>query len=170
MMANRQRGDRSVEGSEQAHTRFSFGPFDAAKVQGYDRWPYGLQGRTGGYAARLSEDQLKRQLVERSTTYLLGQVDMLPLGGFDGSPPAMAQGATRRQRGEAFVSYINGHLGAKAQADHRPGVRPQRPLRIHDRLGVARDLPAAGLARCSAVRVIWTPFPGSTTRLAEATS
>jgi pimeloyl-ACP methyl ester carboxylesterase len=100
---------------EQAHSRFSFGSFDAAKVEGYDRWPFGMQGRTGGYAARLSEDQLKKQLVDRATTYLLGQVDTLPLGGFDGSPPAMAQGATRRQRGEAFVSYINGHLGAKAR-------------------------------------------------------
>jgi hypothetical protein len=34
-------------------------------------------------------------------------VDTLPLGGFDDSPPAMAQGATRRARGEAFVKYVN---------------------------------------------------------------
>jgi pimeloyl-ACP methyl ester carboxylesterase len=100
---------------ETAHAKFSFGPFDAAKAPDFDRWPYGLEARTGGYASRLSDDQLRKQLVERPTTYLLGQVDTLPLGGFDGSPSAMAQGATRRQRGEAFVSYINGHLGAKAR-------------------------------------------------------
>jgi hypothetical protein len=37
----------------------------------------------------------------------------LPLGGFDASPGAMAQGPTRRARGEAFVKYITETLGAK---------------------------------------------------------
>jgi hypothetical protein len=98
-----------------AHTKFSFGPFNSAQAPAFDRWPYGLESRTSGYASKLSDDQLRKQLVARPTTYLLGQVDTLPLGGFDGSPSAMAQGATRRQRGEAFVSYINGHLGGKAR-------------------------------------------------------
>ncbi len=31
----------------------------------------------------MSDDQLKKQLADRPTTYLLGQVDVLPLGGFD---------------------------------------------------------------------------------------
>ena len=61
----------------------------------------------------MSDDQLKKQLVERPTTYLLGQVDVLPLGGFDSSPTAMAQGPTRRARGEAFVKYLNETRGAK---------------------------------------------------------
>jgi pimeloyl-ACP methyl ester carboxylesterase len=97
------------------HTKFSYGPFDAAKVPAYDRWPFGLSNRTGGYTAGMSDDQLKTQLASRPTTYLFGQVDTLPLGGFDGSAPAMAQGATRRARGEAFVKYLNEHLGAKAR-------------------------------------------------------
>ena len=67
-------------------------------------------------AAALSDEQLKRQLVERPTTYLLGQVDVLPLGGFDSSPNAMAQGPTRRARGEAFFKYVNETLGAKHKA------------------------------------------------------
>ena len=46
-------------------------------------------------------------------TFLLGQVDTLPLGGFDSSARAMAQGPTRRARGEAFVKFINETLGAK---------------------------------------------------------
>jgi hypothetical protein len=46
-------------------------------------------------------------------TFLLGQVDTLPLGGFDASPNAMAQGPTRRARGEAFVKYVNETMGAK---------------------------------------------------------
>jgi hypothetical protein len=97
---------------EKPHTDFRFGPFDGAKAPGYDQWPYGLEGRSGGYAARLSDQQLRRQLASRPTTYLLSQVDVLPLGGCDGGPNAMAQGATRRQRGEAFVTYIRAQLGA----------------------------------------------------------
>ena len=99
---------------ETPHTSFSFGPFDAVKAAKYDLWPYGLEERTGGYTVKMTDDQLKKQLASRTTTYLLSQVDTLPLGGFDSSPNAMAQGATRRARGEAFVKYINEHLGAKA--------------------------------------------------------
>ena len=50
----------------------------------YDQWPYGLQDRTG-YTAKQTDDQLKTQLSSRPTTYLLGELDVLPLGGFDGS-------------------------------------------------------------------------------------
>jgi hypothetical protein len=97
---------------EKVHTQFTFGAFDAAKAANYDKWPAGLENRTG-YTAQMTDDQLKKQLVERPTTYLLGQVDVLPLGGFDSSPTAMAQGPTRRARGEAFVAYITQTLGAK---------------------------------------------------------
>src|SRR5579859_30200 len=101
---------------ETPHTDFSYGPFaDAAKVPNYDRWPFGLAARTAGYTAGASDAQLKSQLAGRPTTYLLSQVDTLPLGGFDDSAPAMAQGATRRVRGEAFVKFINEHLDAKAK-------------------------------------------------------
>jgi len=99
--------------TDKPHTNFSYGPFDASVCQNYDRWPAGLQNRTAGYTAKTSDDQLKKQLVSRPTTYLLGQVDTLPLGGFDSSCPAMAQGATRRARGEAFVKYVDEQLGAK---------------------------------------------------------
>ncbi len=71
-----------------------------------------MANRTG-YTAQTTDDQLKKQLVERPTTFLLGQVDTLPLGGFDSSPNAMAQGPTRRARGEAFVKYVDEVLGAK---------------------------------------------------------
>jgi pimeloyl-ACP methyl ester carboxylesterase len=99
--------------SEKVHTHFSYGAFDASACANYDRWPAGLENRTGGYTMKMSDEQLKKQLVSRPTTFLLGQVDTLPLGGFDGSCPAMAQGATRRARGEAYVTYVNEHLGAK---------------------------------------------------------
>lgn len=99
--------------TEDVHTQFSYGPFDAAACANYNRWPAGLADRTGGYTVKTSDETLKRQLVSRPTTFLFGQVDTLPLGGFDSSCPAMAQGATRRARGEAYVKYVNEQLGAK---------------------------------------------------------
>ena len=82
-------------------------PFaDAKNCVGFDHWPYGLKNRIG-YASRLTEDELVKQLVARPTTYLLGEVDILPLGIFDTSCPAMAQGPTRLARGLAFSRYAN---------------------------------------------------------------
>jgi hypothetical protein len=100
---------------ENVNSNFTYGPFDSAKAPRYDKWPAGLEDRSG-YTAVMSDEQLIKQLVERPTTYLLGQVDVLPLGGFDSSPSGMAQGPTRRARGEAFVKYVNDTLGAKHDA------------------------------------------------------
>lgn len=100
---------------EKVNANFQYGPFDTTKAPAYNRWPAGLADRKG-YTAGISDEQLKKQLVERPTTYLLGQVDVLPLGGFDSSPNAMAQGPTRRARGEAFVKYVNDVMGAKHTA------------------------------------------------------
>lgn len=109
------------------HTDFVYGPFDPAAAGSpsadparpartalnFNKWPFGLEGRTTGYTKGMSDAQLIKQLVDRPTTYLLSQVDTLPLGGFDSSPNGMAQGATRRARGEAFVKYVNEHYHAK---------------------------------------------------------
>jgi hypothetical protein len=78
----------------------------------YDRWPYGFEHRSG-YAARISDEDLKKQLASRPTTYLLGEIDILPLGGFDSSCSAMRQGPTRLARGQAFGKYVDEQLGAK---------------------------------------------------------
>ena len=69
-----------------AHTKFTYGPYDAAakNCANYNRWPVGLENRTG-YTAKMTDDQLKKQLIARPTTFLVGQVDTLPLGGFDSS-------------------------------------------------------------------------------------
>jgi pimeloyl-ACP methyl ester carboxylesterase len=84
---------------------------DGRNCTTYDLWPYGFQHRSGGYTAKLTDDQLKKQLASRPTTYLLGEEDILPLGGFDGSCPAMAQGPTRLARGLAFSKYVTEKLG-----------------------------------------------------------
>jgi hypothetical protein len=78
----------------------------------FDRWPYGFENRSG-YAARVSDEDLKKQLASRPTTYLLGEIDILPLGGFDSSCSAMRQGPTRLARGQAFGKYVDEKLGAK---------------------------------------------------------
>ena len=100
---------------DKVNSNFTYGPFDTTKAPNYNRWPAGLANRAG-YTAGTSDEQLRRQLVERPTTYLLGHVDVLPLGGFDSSPKAMAQGPTRRARGEAFFKYVTETLGAKHRA------------------------------------------------------
>lgn len=92
---------------------------DARNCTTYDTWPYGLKNRSG-YTAKISDEQLKKQLATRGVTYLLGELDILPLGGFDGSCPAMAQGPTRLARGQAFANYVN----QKYKAQHKVLVVP----------------------------------------------
>jgi pimeloyl-ACP methyl ester carboxylesterase len=89
-----------------------FRPFaDGRNCTTYDKWPYGLENRTG-YTSKQTDDQLRKQLASRPTTYLLGQIDILPLGGFDSSCPAMAQGPTRLARGQAFYKLVTEKYGA----------------------------------------------------------
>ncbi len=78
----------------------------------YNQWPAGLVNRTG-YSAPQTDDQIRKQLISRPMVYLLGELDILPLAGFDGSCSAMAQGPTRLARGQAFGKYVNDKLGAK---------------------------------------------------------
>ena len=90
-------------------------PFgDARNCTTYDNWPYGLKTRSG-YTANIPDDQLKKQLASRPVTYLLGELDVLPLAGFDSSCPAMAQGPTRLARGQAYAAYVNAKYNAKHQ-------------------------------------------------------
>jgi pimeloyl-ACP methyl ester carboxylesterase len=97
---------------QKVNANFTYGTFDSTRAPRYNRWPAGLYS-LAGYAEGMNADQLRRQLAERPTTYLLGQVDVLPLGGFDNSATAMAQGPTRRARGEAFYKYLVDKYEAK---------------------------------------------------------
>lgn len=97
-----------------------FVPFaDARNCGTYENWPYALQHRTG-YTARLTDEQLKRQLSARPVVYLLGGLDIFPISGFDSSCPAMAQGPTRLARSIAFNRYVNDRFGAQ----HKTAVVP----------------------------------------------
>jgi pimeloyl-ACP methyl ester carboxylesterase len=85
----------------------------------YNQWPFGLEKRTG-YAAQISDEALRKQLASRPVVYLLGELDTLPIAGFDSSCPAMAQGTSRLARGKAFA----GHLMKKYGAAHKVTVVP----------------------------------------------
>jgi hypothetical protein len=90
-----------------------FQPFsDENKCGGFDSWHYGLKDRAG-YAAPISDEDLRKNLIARDVVYLLGELDTLPIGGFDGSCPAMAQGPTRLARGLNYWSYMRSGYGAR---------------------------------------------------------
>lgn len=89
-------------------------PGDGRGCTRYDQWPYGFQNRSG-YTESETDEQLRRQLASRPTTYLLGQDDILPLSGFDSSCSAMAQGPTRQARGHAYARFVNDMLGGHHQ-------------------------------------------------------
>jgi pimeloyl-ACP methyl ester carboxylesterase len=91
--------------------KVDFTRFAARSCDSYDQWPYGLADRSG-YARKATVDELRKQLVERPTTYLLGERDVRPVDGFDASCAAMAQGPTRLARGRAFAAFVNQRLGA----------------------------------------------------------
>jgi pimeloyl-ACP methyl ester carboxylesterase len=91
--------------------KIDFRQFKGRSCESYNRWPYGLDERSG-YAKTATVDELRKQLIERPTTYLLGGRDVRPVDGFDASCAAMAQGATRLARGRAFAAYVNQRLGA----------------------------------------------------------
>jgi hypothetical protein len=94
----------------------AFVPFlDAEGCTNFNRWPYGLEHKVG-YASQISDDALKQQLTKRPATFLLGELDILPLYGFDSSCAAMAQGPTRLARGFAYAKFLTDSLQAKHQA------------------------------------------------------
>jgi pimeloyl-ACP methyl ester carboxylesterase len=84
----------------------------AACAADFNDWKYGLKGRAG-YAAGMTDTLLKENLAKRDVVYLLGGYDTTPQFGFDATCPAMAQGATRLERGVAYHTYITGKYGAK---------------------------------------------------------
>jgi hypothetical protein len=94
---------------------------DESKCRAFNRWPYGFENRGNGYTSAIPDDQLRKNLAARTAVYLLGELDILPLAGFDSSCSAMAQGKTRLARGQAFGKYVVEKYGAK---DHKTVVVP----------------------------------------------
>jgi hypothetical protein len=98
-----------------------FGPFaDAKKCTSYNQWPYGFEARAG-YTAKLTDAQLKTQLLSRPVTYLLGELETPQSPALDVSCSAEAQGASRLTRGQAFFKYVTEKYGSK----HKLVIVPQ---------------------------------------------
>ncbi len=96
-------------------------PDIAAACPGYDRWKYGMSERPAPLDAREPAD-IERAYVARDVTYLLGGADTDPQHpALDRSCAALAQGAFRLERGQAFVGALRARNGA---ATHRLAVIP----------------------------------------------
>lgn len=87
---------------------------DRENCSTFDDYKYGLQKRTG-YAARLSAEKIRAQAASRPVTYLIGELDTLPIAGFDSSCVAMAQGPDRFARAKAYFNHVTERHGAKHQ-------------------------------------------------------
>jgi pimeloyl-ACP methyl ester carboxylesterase len=92
----------------------------AAGCNIFDDWPYGLRDRKGS-AARLTPEDLARQLASRPVTYLLGALDNTTMRGLDTGCAAMAQGSSRLERGQVFAAHVNTRLGAHHRVVVVPG-------------------------------------------------
>jgi hypothetical protein len=102
-------------------TAAPFVPYaDGRNCVNYDTWPYGLKTRAG-YAAQSTDEQLKAQVVNRTATFVFGELDVLPLVNFDISCSAMAQGASRLARGLAYTRYLSERFAAKHKVIVVPG-------------------------------------------------
>jgi pimeloyl-ACP methyl ester carboxylesterase len=90
-----------------------FGPYgEGRNCTTFNHWPYGLEKRVG-YTENTGEETLRKQMASRPVTYLMGELDNLPIAGFDGSCPAMAQGPTRLARGIAYSQHVREAAGAR---------------------------------------------------------
>ncbi|MDH0863927.1 alpha/beta hydrolase [Mitsuaria sp. GD03876] len=77
-----------------------------------DRWPYGMAGRVPPYV-RMTEALAEAVYVGQDITYLLGTADSDPNHPeLDRSCAAEAQGATRLERGRAYVAALRAREGS----------------------------------------------------------
>ncbi len=92
----------------------AFRPAANAACKNFDNWKYGMVKRTG-YAARVTDEDLRANLIGREVTYLLGEWDNLPGNSLDVSCPAMVQGPNRLVRGKNYYDYIRSRYKAGHQ-------------------------------------------------------
>lgn len=91
-------------------------PVTTASCASYQDWPFGVSARSA-YVSQPSEAQFLQHARDRAITYLVGDLDtQLAEGGFYGSCAALAQGATRKERGVAFGNHMMQRYGVKEGA------------------------------------------------------
>jgi pimeloyl-ACP methyl ester carboxylesterase len=107
--------------------------FPRASCPSFNRYKYGLED-ANEYVGSPDGLALARRYAQRDVTYLLGEEDTNPRAPYlDTTCAAAAQGASRRERGERYVRYLQLLLGAEIGQRHRhyivPGVG-------HDHAGI----------------------------------
>jgi pimeloyl-ACP methyl ester carboxylesterase len=103
--------------------------WNAKSCPSYDDFKYGL-GKREGYAAALSEAEIRRRYAARELTLLLGERDTgkgpeAAWGELDKSCAAEAQGPVgrsfRRERGLVYFHYTSALFGARHHLEIAPG-------------------------------------------------
>jgi pimeloyl-ACP methyl ester carboxylesterase len=112
----------------------------ARECPAYANWPFGIAARAG-YAARQSGDEIQRQAARRPATYLVGELDTQPLGGFYGSCAGGAQGASRNVRGVAFAQHMRDRYNAPHTAVVVPGCAHGESCMFLSRAGLGALFP-----------------------------
>jgi hypothetical protein len=104
-------------------------PYPRAKCADFNRYRYGLEepneyGR-GALTAFGGADAMAREYGRREVAYLLGEADSDPNNdSLDKACGAMAQGATRLERGERYFRYVQALLGPAVLETHSLHVVP----------------------------------------------
>lgn len=105
-------------------------PYPRERCADYNRYRYGLEQLTDYGAAAVSafggaDGALAREYGRRAVAYLLGEADSDPNSdSLDKSCGAMAQGATRLERGQRYFRYIQALLGPAVLATHSLHIVP----------------------------------------------
>jgi pimeloyl-ACP methyl ester carboxylesterase len=87
----------------------------------YADWPFGVGARVG-YVSRPLLEEIRDHAAQRPITLLMGELDNKPAtGGFFASCAALAQGASTRERGEAFGRHMSARYKARQTAVVVPG-------------------------------------------------
>jgi pimeloyl-ACP methyl ester carboxylesterase len=74
----------------------------------YNNWMHGLDNLKG-YVRNLTPEKIREQLIHRPVTYLMSELDTLPIAGFDSSCISMAQGPTRFDRAKGYFAHVKLH-------------------------------------------------------------
>ena len=114
---------------------------DLRTCPAYADWPFGTSARVG-YVSRPTPEQIREHAAQRPIAVLVGELDtQVADGGFFGSCAALAQGATRRERGERFGKHMNAHYNARQTTAVVPGCGHSESCMFLSRAGMTTLFP-----------------------------
>jgi pimeloyl-ACP methyl ester carboxylesterase len=79
--------------------------------EAFNRWPYGLEGRPALLTGP-DNKSIEKNFTSRRITYVAGQIDIVPLAGFDDSCGANMQGPNRLKRAIYYWQHEDKRYGA----------------------------------------------------------